>query len=120
MLEHALRRGQRALPVVDGGRLIGIVSITDVKHLGQDAWATTPVSDIMTRVPLKTLGPEADLSAALQLMVENGVHQLPIVQNGGLVGMVSRADIMRYMHLGPELRRRDTSPVGAGAASSRL
>src|ERR671937_218078 len=48
MLEHVLRRGQRALPVLDDGRLIGLVSITDAKHLDQDAWAATPVSDIMS------------------------------------------------------------------------
>ena len=38
-------------------------------------------------------------------MVESGVHQLPIVRDGVLVGMLSRADVMRYMQLGAELRR---------------
>jgi CBS domain-containing protein len=113
MLEHVLRRGQRALPVLDDGRLIGLVSITDAKHLDQDAWAATPVSDIMSRMPLKTVGPDADLSTALRLLVENDVHQLPVVQNGRLVGMLSRADIMRYIQLGPELRSRGNSGAGA-------
>jgi Zn-dependent protease/CBS domain-containing protein len=112
VLEHGLRRGHRALPVVESGRLLGIVSITDAKHLAHDAWSTTPVSEVMTRMPLKTLAPDADLSAALELMVANGVHQLPIVRDGALVGMVSRADIMRYMQLGAELQL-------PGAARSR-
>jgi Zn-dependent protease/CBS domain-containing protein len=106
MLEHALKRGKRALPVVDNGRLVGIVSITDGAHVPQDAWATTPVGQVMTRAPLKTLGPDADLSAALQLMVENGVHQIPIVQNGNLLGMLSRADVMRYLHLSRDMQLR--------------
>lgn len=117
MLEHALRRGTRALPVVDGGRLIGIVSITDAKHVDQEDWATTPVREVMTRVPLETLGPEADLAAALQLMVENGVHQLPIVQDDRLVGVLSRGDVMRYMHLGPQLQPQ--TPSEAGSTSTR-
>jgi Zn-dependent protease/CBS domain-containing protein len=113
MLEHVLRRGQRTLPVLDDGRLIGLVSITDAKHLDQDAWAATPVSDIMSRMPLKTVGPDADLSTALRLLVENDVHQLPVVQNGRLVGMLNRADIMRYIQLGPELRSRGNSGARA-------
>ena len=63
-------------------------------HGGQQRWPTTPVGEVMTRTPLKTLTPESDLSAALELMVNAGVHQLPVVQNGVLVGMLSRADIM--------------------------
>jgi Zn-dependent protease/CBS domain-containing protein len=112
VLEHSLRRGHRALPVVENGRLLGIVSITDAKHLAHDAWANTLVSQIMTRVPLKTLGPEADLNAALELMVANGVHQVPIVRDDALLGMLSRADVMRYMQLGAELNL-------PGAAQSR-
>jgi len=114
VLEHALRHGQRALPVVEDGRLVGIVSITDAKHLDQDAWATTPVGEVMTRMPLKTLTPQADLTAALELMVENNIHQLPIVSNGALVGMLSRGDVMRYLQLGRELHTR-----GSAAASAR-
>jgi Zn-dependent protease/CBS domain-containing protein len=109
MLEHAVRHGQRALPVLDEGRLLGIVSITDAKHLGQGGWDATPVSDIMSPVPLKTVRPEADLNAALRLLVENDLHQLPVLQNGRLVGMLSRTDIMRYIQFGRELRSRGNS-----------
>ncbi len=112
VFEHTLRHGHRALPVVDGVRLVGLMSITDAKHLAHAAWPTTPVSDVMTPMPLKTLAPEADLNAALALMVANGVNQIPVVQDGALVGMLSRADVMRYMHLGHELHLRgsDLSP----------
>ena len=72
VFEHTLRHGHRALTVVNDGRLVGIVSITDAKHLPHDAWATTPVGEVMTRMPLKTLAPEADLNAALELTVANG------------------------------------------------
>jgi Zn-dependent protease/CBS domain-containing protein len=105
VFEHTLRQGHRALPVIEGGRLLGIVSITDAKHLTSDAWAHTSVGRVMTPIPLKTLAPDADLQAALELMVESGVHQLPIVRDGVLVGMLSRADVMRYMQFGAELRR---------------
>ncbi len=118
VFEHTLRHGHRALPVVEGGRLVGIVSITDAKHLPHDAWATTPVGEVMTRMPLKTLAPEADLSAALELMVANGVHQLPIVRDGALLGMLSRSDVMRYMQLGAELNLRGSDGSNAAPAES--
>jgi len=95
------------------------VSVTDAKHLNQEAWATTPVRDVMTRAPLKTLTPEDDLAAALQMMVESGVHQLPIVRNAALVGMLSRADVMRYMHMGSELQPRQPSAVSSQQSAAR-
>ena len=108
VLEHTLRRGHRALPVVDAGRLVGLMSITDAKHLAHDAWPTTPIRQVMTSTALKTLAPDADLNVALELMVTSGINQLPVVQNGTLVGMLSRSDVMRYLHLGDELRLRGT------------
>jgi len=100
VLEHVLQHGHRAMPVVDNGRLVGIMSVTDAKHLNQDAWATTHVGEVMTRMPLKMLSPDADIATALHLMVENGLHQLPIVRNGALLGVVSRADVMGYLQSG--------------------
>jgi Zn-dependent protease/CBS domain-containing protein len=110
--EYALRRGQRALPVVEAGQLVGIVSITDAGDVAQDAWATARVDEVMTRLPLKTLAPEADLSAALELMVNNGVHQLPILRDGALVGLLSRADVLHYLQLGA------APPRGAAQAAA--
>jgi len=71
-------------------------------------------------MPLKTLAPEADLSAALELMVANGVHQLPIVRDGGLVGMLSRSDVMRYMQLGAELNLRGSAGSNIPPAEARV
>ena len=116
VLEHALRRGQRAMPVVDDGQLVGIMSITDAKHLDQQAWATTRIGNVMTHTPLKTLGPDANLAAALQLMVENEIHQVPIVQDRMLVGMVTRADVMRYMQSGVGPPERSSAQPQAIAA----
>jgi CBS domain-containing protein len=97
VIEHALRRGQRALPVIEAGQLVGLISVTDAKHIDRDDWATTRIGDVMTRTPLKTLSPDADLAAAPQLMVDNDIHQVPIIKGGVLVGMVTRADVMRIM-----------------------
>jgi Zn-dependent protease len=111
IFEQTLRHGHRALPVVDAERLVGLMSITDAKHLAHAAWSTTSVGAVMTAMPLTTVAPDADLDLALELMVANSVNQLPVVQDGMLVGMLSRGDIMRYLHLGQELHLH--GPAGA-------
>jgi CBS-domain-containing membrane protein len=63
---------------------------------------------IMTAAPLKTVAPETELSAAIGLMAESGLHQLPVLLNGRLVGMLSRADIMRFLQLRQELQLGNT------------
>jgi CBS domain len=51
VFEQVLQRGHRALPIVDDGRLVGIVTLGDAKKLPRDAWPTTPVVSIMTSIP---------------------------------------------------------------------
>jgi signal-transduction protein with cAMP-binding, CBS, and nucleotidyltransferase domain len=57
----------------------------------------------MTSVPLKTVPLSADLAAALQLMVEDSLNQVPVVQAGQVVGLLRRADILRYLQLRDKL-----------------
>ena len=115
VFEQVLQRGHRALPIVDDGRLIGIVTLGDAKKLPQDVWPTTAVARIMTSAPLKTVTPETGLSVAIGLMAESGLHQLPVLQNGRVVGTLSRADIMRFLQLRQELHS-STAQVSHGDA----
>lgn len=101
--EQMIRRGRRALPVVQDGVVAGIVTITDVKELPADQWSERSVAEIMTRPPLKTIGPDAGVEEAMRLLVEQDVNQLLVVSDDRLVGMISRADIMRFMQLQNEL-----------------
>jgi Zn-dependent protease/CBS domain-containing protein len=102
VFDHVLRRGRRGLLVMEDGRLLGIVSITDAKEVPQEAWSTTPVAAIMTRAPLKTLAPEADVSSALRLLVD-GPNELPVVRDGQVVGLLTRVDILRFLQFRDEL-----------------
>jgi Zn-dependent protease/predicted transcriptional regulator len=99
VVEHVLRQGHRALLVAEAGRLLGIVSVTDAKELPHEAWATTPVRAIMTPAPLKTIAPDAELNTVLGLLVDGALNQLPVVQGSNVVGLLSRADILRFIQL---------------------
>jgi Zn-dependent protease/CBS domain-containing protein len=110
---YALRRGRRALPVVEPPgpespadtppRLLGLVTITDVKEVPQPEWATTSVAQIMTPMPLRTVTPDTPVEEALRLLVEGSLNQVPVVRDDRLVGLLTRADVLRYLQLREEL-----------------
>ena len=96
----------RAVPVCDDDRLLGIVTITDVRRVPQDRWADTPVSDIMTTEPLYTVQPDDKLSTVLDLIPRHDINQV-IVKNGvACAGLLSRADIIRYLQFSRDLNIR--------------
>src|SRR5262249_51987358 len=115
--DHVLARGERALLVMDQGRLEGIVSMSDAKHLPREEWATTPVAKIMTPAPLKTVTPETDLKDALQMLVEDSHNQVPVVRGGQVVGILNRADILRFLQMREELKVRGSGRPGSATTS---
>ncbi len=101
-----VKKGIRWAAVVDEGKLLGIVTLADIKKLAPAAWRTTTVSSVMTPQPLKTITPGDDMKTAVRLMAENGLNQLPVVVEDRLVGMLNRADIIRYVQVHHELSKR--------------
>ena len=96
-----------ALPVVDGGRVVGFVTKLDflkaftfnTEHPvpNYDQVMRRTVADVMTRA-IVTVEPEAPLTRVLQLMVELRARSFPVVDaSGALAGIISRGDIMRAL-----------------------
>ena len=88
-----------SLPVVDGDKLIGIITATDVGHnLILDKYELgTSVEEIMI-TSVVTVSPEDTLESAINIMKEgvssSGIlNQLPVVDDGKLVGIISDGDI---------------------------
>ncbi len=92
------------LPVVDQlGRMIGVISTTDILGSAQEAGAPrtgdavyegTLVRDLMTPRPVTT-GPGATIQEAAQLLLHADVHRLFVVDGDHLVGVISTTDIVR-------------------------
>jgi CBS domain-containing protein len=119
MVDHVIG----GLPVVDEeGRMVGMITESDFQaHHGFAPFSlfemprlfgrmidvegmeriyadsrTTPVSRLMRPRP-RGLEPEANIEDAARIMIEHGLHHVPIVQDGKPVGMVARRDLLKIL-----------------------
>ena len=87
-----------ALPVVEDGRVAGIMSERDVIYcLKSDGAAILdwPVERIMT-APAITVEPYKQVLSALSLMTQRRIRHLPVVEDGRIIGLVSIGDLVKY------------------------
>jgi CBS domain-containing protein len=86
-----------ALPVVDGGNLVGIVSERDVVrrlHTVGSALLGSPVADIMT-ADVTTCSPSDSVADLAAVMTERRIRHIPVVSEGELTGIVSIGDLVK-------------------------
>jgi Zn-dependent protease/CBS domain-containing protein len=105
-LTAMLEYNQRALPVMADGRMLGLLSMTDIKRTPRESWVTETIDRIMTPAPdVKTVSPDDDLTTALELLQGGGYNQLPVMADGRLKGIISRTDLLNYIQLKQEIAR---------------
>lgn len=105
MREHGIRR----LPVVENGRLVGIVTYGDVREARPSAatslstWemnyllSRLEVREVMTQNPI-TIKPDAIIGEAASLMLNNRISGLPVVTaQGEIAGIITESDIFRMV-----------------------
>jgi Zn-dependent protease len=111
--DRMIPAGERAHLVYDeAGRLVGLITQTDVMKHRQDEWPRLLVGETMTPAhDLKTVGPATPLAEALRLLSADDFHQLPVLDGDRPVGLLTRAAIVRFL----ELR----SQMGGGAGAAR-
>lgn len=104
MMQNSIRR----LIVVNNGKVVGIVTIGDVREARpSDAtalsiwelnylWSQITVEDVMTQEP-NTIGPDEPLINAARIMLEDKLSGLPVVDGHHLVGVITESDIFRML-----------------------
>ena len=98
--DHLMNTDEHAFPVVEDGRLLGLITLEDVRKVGRDNWQSTLVRDVMTPAEqLSTLSPPEDADDALRTLQQRDVRQLPVLADGRLAGLLRRRDILRWLQL---------------------
>lgn len=100
-------RNIRHLPVLDGNRLVGMLSERDIRAMliphsagplgkGEASFylpSDVAVEDAMTRDPI-SVEPGSEIEVAARILVENKIGGLPVVENGAVVGIITETDIL--------------------------
>ncbi|NOZ72434.1 MAG: CBS domain-containing protein [Chloroflexi bacterium] len=107
-LARMRRGGFRRLPVVEDGKLVGIVTDRDLRlamnspFVLREGWYDSylmehiEVRSCMTERPI-TISPDADIIEAVQLLKNQKIGGVPVVENGNLVGILTETDLLNCL-----------------------
>jgi len=91
-------------PVFNRDELLGMVSLAQVKDVPKDLWPFKQVRDIMAPIDdVPSLKPNDDATEALSRMVSDDLGRMPVIEDGRLVGIVSRRDILNLFKIKSDL-----------------
>ncbi|MCK9517815.1 MAG: site-2 protease family protein [Dehalococcoidia bacterium] len=96
--------GERAVVVALGGSVSGIITVNDIRHVAREAWPQTPAQQAMTpREKIITVDVETPALDILHLLAEKGLNQVPVLEDGRMVGLVTRRELLERVQLAESL-----------------
>ena len=102
--EHLLKTGRRCFLIVENNSVAGLITPHEVRSVERAQWPFVSVHAAMRPVgAIHSLSPDVPAMQALETMGREDVNQLPIVVNGQLQGVVSRAHLLQVIHSRSEL-----------------
>jgi Zn-dependent protease/predicted transcriptional regulator len=108
--QYFLPYGYGGFPVVQDGLLVGVVAVRDVQTVNNSQWAFRRVAEIMqTSGNEMVVSPDLSAMLALEQMMSIGAERLVVVQDGQLLGLVTRASIGHFIE--------QRHPAGMGPSS---
>ena len=101
---YMVEQGERVVMVANGGAVLGILTVTDVQRVPREEWPNTPAQQIMTpREKVTTVSTETPALDVLQLLGERRLNQVPVLEDGRMVGLITRRELLDRVHLAGSL-----------------
>ncbi len=99
--DYFLKHHYDSYPVIEGGRVIGVVSLKHVKHIDREHWSNVTVDEVMDRDMMRfALRPFDPAGKVVDLIMKRGYGRLPVLdEEGAVVGIVTRRDLMEALKL---------------------
>lgn len=102
--QFLLRTGRRCFIVADNGRPLGLITPAEVRQVPRDDWNVTSVQAAMKPLErIHSVTPEMPVMNAMEIMAREDVNQLPVVSDGHLAGILSRAHVLELLRAKSEL-----------------
>jgi CBS domain-containing protein len=99
-----LRTGRRCFIVADNGQPLGLITPAEVRQVARDDWSVTSVQAAMKPLErIHSVRPETPVMHAMEMMAREDVNQLPVVSDGHLAGILSRAHVLELLRSKSEL-----------------
>ena len=112
--DYVYRGRQKVFPVAEDGRLEGVIDTDALSRHPRGEWPLHTVGEAMRQdVALLSVSPNADAFQALERMQRTGVNRLLVTDDGRLVGVVSRKNLMNFLALKLELEGDDDGGTDA-------
>ena len=103
--KRLLPSGRRCFLVMQESRLLGLITLREVRTVDAQAWPDTSVGEVMhAGTKVHTVSRNMPLAEALEIMAREDLNQLPVVSNGIVEGVVTRAHILQVVQSRAELR----------------
>lgn len=96
--DYLMKYHFRVFPVVENERLLGLISIQQLRGIPKSEWELHTVKEYMQELsPFNTVNPEMDAKHAFKLMNAQGEGRLMVVEQGRLIGLITLSDILQYL-----------------------
>jgi len=104
--DYFLRYGYRGFPVRNNGKVLGVISLSNVKDLSAHEQDAKTVGEVMAPISREMIvSPEASITDALRKMAEENFGRLLVMSGDQMVGMITQTGVLRFLEMHNALAR---------------